>query len=109
MAVLKPLIVCDGFTGASSLPKCDIYAFIGLVKNGIYDLVIISTLLFVVVMVIAGIKLLYSGGDPGALKELKGRFQKILTGYAIILVAWVLVYTIAKELLDPKFYFFFGK
>ena len=105
-----PLIVCDGVVpNDANLPQCSIGSAIQLVKNGLQDLVLLSTLLMVVVLVIAGIKLLTSQGNPSALKETKDAFMKILTGYAVILAAWVIVYTLASTLLKPEFYYFLGK
>ena len=111
-AVLAPLIVCDGAPAAgSALPKCDISSVLLLIKNGMQDLVVLSTLLVVAVCVVAGMKLVTAGmsGNYGALKEARGMLTKILTGYVVILAAWVIIHTLAVALLDPKFYFFLGK
>lgn len=112
MAVWQPL---TGFCepawkagGTGSVPPCDFAAILVLVKNGIQDLVLVSTLLVVVVAVIAGMRLLTSGGNPAALKDAKSMMQKILTGYIVILSAWIIIYTIATTLLQPKFYYFLG-
>ena len=100
----QPLIVCDGVD-----PPCNIGSVIELIKNGIADLVLISTLLVVVALVISGFRLLTSFGKPKALEETKTMFSKIVIGYGIILTAWVVVYTITSVLLKPEFNFFLSK
>ncbi|MBX4206549.1 hypothetical protein KW784_02065 [Candidatus Parcubacteria bacterium] len=87
------------------LPRCDISQVVQLIKYGIQDLVIFSTLLLVAAAVYAGIKLVTSQGNPNALKEAGTMLRKIVFGYAVILVAWVLVYTITSTLLNADFNF----
>ena len=92
----KPLIVCDG-------PDCHINEVFTLIKNAIHDLVLLSTLLVVVALIYAGFKLLASQGNSGALTEVKTMFGKIILGYAVILTAWVIIYSITSVLLKPGF------
>ena len=99
MAVWQKLIVCDGTTA----DPCTFESFIKLIKAGIQDLVFIATLLTVVIFIFAGIKLLTSGGNEGALKEARSMLWKVLLGYVWILAAWLIVYTITSVLLDSGF------
>lgn len=92
------LIVCEG----TPIDPCTYSSLVGLLMRSINALVKYSTLLAVVVFIIAGFKLMTSGGSEGARKEAKKMFTAVLTGYIIILVAWLLVYTILKVLINPN-------
>src|SRR4051812_45885564 len=98
-AAWAPLIVCKG----TSADPCTFGALIHLSQNLIQDLVILSTLLATAVFAYAGVKLLTSGGDPGALKEAKGILMKVVIGYLWILAAWLIVYTITTALLNSGY------
>ncbi|MBX4199135.1 pilin [Candidatus Parcubacteria bacterium] len=93
------LIVCNG----TKADPCTYAKLILLSQNLIQDLVIISTLLATAVFAYAGFKLLTSGGDPGALKEAKSIFMKVVIGYVWILAAWLIVYTITNALLNKGY------
>src|SRR6185436_13804665 len=100
--------ICDpllryGETG--DLPRCDFSALLILIKNGMTDLILISTLVVVIALVIAGVKLVTAGmrGDYNALSDVRGTFGRIILGYAIILLSWLLVYTITSTLLNDNF------
>ena len=104
----RPLIVCDGIpraaaNGLPALPKCDFNSVIVLIQNGIHDLVLISTIFVVIVIILSGLKLITSGGDAGARKEVSGRLWNLVLGYLWILGAWLVVYTISRALLAPDF------
>ncbi len=100
----QPLVgFCDGVTN-----PCDFADFITLIKNGITDLVLLSTLLVVAMLAYAGINLLMSGGNAGARTDAKDMGLKVVKGYMWILVAWLLVYTITSTLLKPEFFFLLG-
>lgn len=90
------LIVCDG----TAADPCTFAKLMLLVKNLINALVIISTFLATAVFAYAGIKLLASGGNEGAMKDAKSMLWKVLIGYLWILGAWLLVYTITSVLVN---------
>src|SRR4051812_32940083 len=90
------LIVCDPTDPTKG--ACDYVALIRLVNVIINDLVIISTILATAGFIWAGFKLLMSGGDTGAMTASKKMLTNILRGYLIILVAWLVVYTIVNTL-----------
>jgi hypothetical protein len=113
MAVLKPLVICGkSAVGPNDAPTIlgavtDPCGFSHLVLVGqhvIYNLVMISTLLAVVVFIYAGFLLMTSGGNSGKKDEAKKMLMKVLWGYLWILVAWLLIYTITKALVDPVAY-----
>lgn len=106
MAVLKPLVICgkSGATGVQYTEACNFNHLVLVGQNAIYNLVLISTLLAVVVFIFAGFKLITSGGNSGKKDEAKKMLMKVLWGYLWILAAWLLIYTITKTLVntDPK-------
>jgi hypothetical protein len=97
----QPLIVCDGVA-----THCGFYEFVTLIKNGVTDLILLSTLFALAVMIYAAILWLSSGGDSGAHKKALGMFGNVVKGYVWILAAWVIVYTIMSTLLKPEFNLF---
>ncbi len=100
----QPLRVCGGYASdIQGLPKCDFWALLTLIKNGITDLVLLSTLLAVAVFVIVGIKLLTSGGNTSVYTEAKTMLWKVVMGYVWILGAWLIVYTVLNALLKSDF------
>lgn len=99
----KSLIVCDGIQN-----PCNFEDVILLIKNVIHDMVLLSTLVVVAALVYAGFLLLSSGGNPGALTQVKTMMWKIVVGYLWILAAWLIVYTISKVLLKDGFFFLLG-
>jgi len=106
MAVWQPLLVCE----TEKFPDpCHFGDFIQLIKNGITDLVLVSSLLAVAVFVYAGFILLTSGGNPGKATEAKGMLWKVVLGYAWIIGAWVLVYTITSAVLSSEVNFLLKK
>ena len=95
----KPLIVCDGIQD-----RCDFNDLIELIQNGIYDMVLFSTLVVVAMLCYAGFTWLTSGGNKGKHDRAKGMLWNVVIGYVWILAAWIIVYTISKTLLKPEFY-----
>ena len=94
----QDLIVCDGV----DVP-CTFNHLVQLTKNLITNLVIATTILAVVAFIWAGMLLLTSQGNPGAMEKAKGMLWKVLIGYLWILAAWVVVYTITSVLLNKDF------
>ncbi len=84
---------------------CDFEAIIQLIKNGIHDLVLLSTLLAISILVYAGFLWLTSRGDTGQHKKALGMLGSVVWGYVWILAAWVVVYSITSVLLKDSFNF----
>ncbi len=89
LAALVP--ACEGKT-------CSACNLIELANNGIQWLITISFLFFAVLAVRAGIKLVVSQGNAGALQDAKSSFTNAFIGLIIILVAFILVDTIMRQL-----------
>jgi hypothetical protein len=88
--------------------RCDFNAFIVLIKNGIVDLVLVSTLIVVFMLVYVGFKLITSQGNTSAYTDAKKIFGKVVWGYIWVLAAWLIVYTITNALLFSNFNFLLG-
>ncbi len=99
----QPLVgFCDP-TSLDAAKRCGLEAFITLIKNGITDLVLLSTLVGVAAFMWAGFRLLTSGGSESARTDAKEMFRKIVLGYLLVVGAWVIVYTITSTLLYSNF------
>ena len=91
----QDLIVCD--------TNCNYTHLLLLAKNLITDLVILSTFIAIALFAYAGFKMLLAQGSEDSFKKAITMFQKLGWGYLWILVAWLVVYTISKALLDADF------
>lgn len=101
----KPLIPCSGVvTGDApdsdpisgiSNKECGFNQLIELINN-ITDFILIdlATPIFVIGIIIAGGALLTSGGSSEAKSRAKGIFTKMIIGYVLVLLAWLIVKTI---------------
>lgn len=89
----------------NGIPDCHFDSFITLIHNGITDLFLLASILAVIAFIYAGFKLIAAQGNPSALKEAGQTLLSIAKGYAVILLAWVIVYTITSTLLKPGFFF----
>ena len=100
----KPLIgFCDPLLKVGeSGTRCDFNAFITLIKHGIHDMGLISTLVVVALLCYVGFEFLTSRGNVSAWINAKKRLGKVIFGYIWVLAAWLIVYTITSALLDPK-------
>jgi len=88
------LIVCDG--GAND--QCTFNSLITLAIRIINFLTVLSASLAAISFCYAGFLLITSGGDPGARKKAQEIFTKTAIGFAFVLGAWVIVYTLVNTL-----------
>jgi hypothetical protein len=109
--VWKSLVICgvSPIDSTGKLPltdphhMCQFSDLLVLASNAITDLIVISTFVAIAVFIWAGIMLLTSGGSKGKLDQAKKMFTTVLKGYIIILVAWVVVYTIMNVLVGSDY------
>lgn len=94
------LIVCDGTKAGG---ECTFSSLITLFQNGVTALVKIATMVTAIALIVMGVKLLTSGGDVNARKDVQKRGKMILIGYVVILSAWLIVYYILKALVGPDY------
>lgn len=86
------------FAGCTGL-DCSACNVVDMVNGGLKWLIGILFVVFAVLMAIAGVKLVTSGGNPGALNAAKDSFVNAIIGIIIILSAWLIVDTIMRGLL----------
>jgi len=82
-------------------PDCGTCHVIKLANGLIMWLIGFIFLLFAVLLMRAGVLLVISGGNPGALQSAKDNFINALIGLVIILAAWLIVDTIMRALVGP--------
>ena len=102
------LIVCgitDPHTDTEKLYAhlCGFSDIIILIKNAINDMIVVSTLVVVGLLIFHGLKLITSFGNPSALSAAKKSLFSVITGYAVMLSAWVVVYTILSVLVGKGY------
>jgi hypothetical protein len=77
---------------------CDFNFFIVMVNNIINWIIGIATSVFTISAIYGGFLYLTSGGSPGDKEKAKGILQNTVVGFLIILIAWLVVYTILTYL-----------
>jgi hypothetical protein len=85
----NPLVPCDGVT-----VKCDFDMFIKLINNIINWIIGIATSIFTISAIYGGFLYMNSGENPGNKTKAKDILLNTLYGFIIILVSWLIVYTL---------------
>lgn len=91
LGLVQQFAACEG-------NQCGTCQVVQLANGLIMWLIAIVFLLFAILLVRAGIKLVLSGGNPGALQDAKDSFINALVGFIIILAAWLIVDTLMRAL-----------
>jgi len=92
---LAQLAECSG-------PDCGTCEVIRLANGLIMWLIGFVFLLFALLLMRAGVKLVTSGGNPSALQSAKDSFINALIGLIIILAAWLIVDTLMRALVGDS-------
>lgn len=87
--------VCQG-------EDCSACHIVDIANTGIQWLIGVVTVLFAVLMMIAGFGLVTSGGNPSALQSAKDRFTSAIIGFVIVLAAWLMVDTLVRGLVGDE-------
>lgn len=85
------LVTCEG-------PDCDWNALIEMINRIVAWLVMFLSIIAVIVMVIAGFRMVTSGGDVAAWTAAKQMFTNVVIGLIIVLAAWLIVDTLLATL-----------
>jgi len=88
------IVSLSGCTGTD----CSACNVVHMVNGGITWLIGILFVVFAVIMVVAGVGLVTSGGNQSALEAAKSKFTNAIIGLIIILSAWLMVDTIMRGL-----------
>lgn len=97
-ALAQNFVRCSG-VGTDSCDFCDL---VDMANRIIKWLIGILVTLAVLLMAVAGVKLVVSGGDQGALRNAKDMLQNAIIGFIIVLSAWVIVDTVMKSLVGDQ-------
>lgn len=81
-------------------PDCNFCHVIQLVNNIVTWLVTFLSVVAVIALVIAGARMVTSGGDVSTLQNAKSTFVNILIGFILVLASWLIVDTILKAITE---------
>ncbi len=87
------LVTCSG-------PECDFCNLLDMVNGIVNFLITICVVIAVIMIAVAGVKLLTSGGNSSAAAEAKGLFTNVVIGFIIVLSAWLIVDTVLRITTD---------
>lgn len=88
--------------GGEGEMQCQWYHVPILINTVVDWLAAILTMAVVIILVYAGIRLVVSGGDPGARQTAKGYIVNALIGLVIVLAAWIIIDTVIKVLVSSS-------
>lgn len=92
----RGLVPCGG----QGEPACESCHVVSLANNVISWLVLILGTIAAIVIIYAGVKLVTSAGNQGAMESAKSMITNIIIGYVIVLAGWLIVDYVMKVLLD---------
>lgn len=84
--------------------ECGFRDVVAEIKQLINFAFLLAMPLTVIAITWAGIQILLARGNPGKINEAKKLATQVLTGFIIVLTAWLIVYTITSNLMRPEFY-----
>ncbi len=85
------IVPCDG-------ANCNFNSFIQLINNIINWIISIAVVIFTIALVYGGFLYMTGGDKPANKEKAKAILWSTLKGFVIILVSWLIVYTIIKTL-----------
>lgn len=85
------LVTCQG-------PDCNACKLVEMVNKIVNFLIVLLTILATFVLVIAGFRMVTSGGNSSAWDSAKQSFLNVIIGFILVLAAWLIVDTILKAL-----------
>lgn len=83
-------------------PDCSACNLVYMANGLITWLIGILCIIFAVILAIAGVKLVTSGGNASALDAAKSSFTNAIIGFLIVLAAWLIVDTIMRGLIGNE-------
>lgn len=92
----EQLVPCEGL-------DCNYCHIVEIVNRIVQWVMIISTLIVVLVLAVAGWRLITSGGDSSAYEGAKKLFYNAVIGVVILLAAWTMIDTMVKILMKEEF------
>lgn len=98
-----PLVPCGNIAGGDvPCDKCQLWH---LLKHLIdFIMVAAAPIMATIFFVIAGVYLMLGGANPGMLSTGKRMFKDTFIGLLIVMMAWLMVNTLIRSLVDPLTY-----
>ncbi len=97
------LVKCGTYGADGKITKmCDFGDFIGLINDIIKWIISIAGVIFTISAIYGGFLYMTSGDKPGNKDKAKSILWSTLIGFVIILVAWLIVYTILHTLVNSS-------
>jgi hypothetical protein len=84
--------------GGNSQPPCDFKAFISMINGIINWIISIAGIIFAVSFIYGGFLYMTSGDNPGNKSKATKILWSTLKGFVIILISWLIVYTLLTTL-----------
>jgi hypothetical protein len=81
---------------------CDFTDFVGLINRIIYWVISIAGVIFTISFIYGGFLYITSGVKPGNKEKAINLLWNTLLGFVIILISWLIVYTIINVLVDDS-------
>lgn len=93
-----PIVQCGTGTGADFVPcnLCDLYVLVRRIID--FLLYVLALPIAVIVLLIGGLLLLTSAGDPGKIQQGKAAISNAVLGLVIAFAAWLLINTVMTTL-----------
>ncbi len=95
-AQAQGLIPCNG-------PDCTFDSFVGLINNIIRYFIDIAASVAAITFAYAGARILLHPGNPSERENAKKMFEKTVIGMAIVLLSWLVIYTVIKTFVPAQF------
>ena len=89
------LVTCSG-------PDCNLCTAVDMVDNIVDLLFTLLSVGAVIVLVVAGFRLVVSAGNPDAMSKAKSMITSVIVGFIIVLSAWLIVDTIMKAVISDE-------
>jgi hypothetical protein len=100
----KGIVQCDGVvTDTATQQKCDFIGLVNQIKYIINWMFYISVPLCVGMFAYAGGLYLAAGANLGKVGTAKDIFWNVVKGFALMLVAWLLIHTLLDFFVKPEF------
>ncbi len=95
----SPLVPKECATNVSACNFCTLLKMANNIINLLFELLVIAA---VILVVVAGFKLVTSAGDVSAYEHAKSMLTNVIIGFVIVMSAWFIVDTIFKMLVKEK-------
>ena len=97
--LLPETAAAQGFVPCSGT-DCEMCHLVEMGNSILQWLIVVLSVVAGLIFAFAGLKLVTSGGNPGAKDAAKSMFVNVIVGYLLVLASWLIVDTLMKMLVD---------